>query len=208
MLGSQAPAQSCPVVHGSPVDSDDPRVPLYSAEFAADPHHVYREMRSRYGSLAPVELAPGVPATLVIGYSTAVRILNDPEHFPADPRAWQQNIPADCPILPLLEWRPMASRSTGTDFTRYRGAITAAIDEVDLYALHAVVEGVAIPLINSFCQDGSADLIRQYVFPLVFEVVNYLLGCPRRSAGKWPPARLPSSRVSTPRRATRCSGRL
>ncbi|MBF6468398.1 cytochrome P450 [Nocardia beijingensis] len=183
-LGSQTPAQSCPVVHGSPVDSDDPRVPLYSAEFAADPHHVYRDMRRRYGSLAPVELAPGVPATLVIGYSTAVRILNDPEHFPADPRAWQKNIPADCPILPLLEWRPMASRSTGADFTRYRGAITAAIDDVDLYALHAVVEGVAIPLINSFCQDGSADLIRQYVFPLVFEVVNYLLGCPPEIGGQ------------------------
>ncbi|MET9031087.1 cytochrome P450, partial [Nocardia sp. NPDC004168] len=151
---------------------------MYSPEFAADPHRVYREMRRRYGSLAPVELAPGVPATLVIGYGTAVRILNDPDHFPADPRAWQKNIPADCPILPLLEWRPMASRSAGTDFTRYRGAITASIDEVDLYALHSVVEGLATPLINSFCEDGSAELIRQYVFPLVFQAVNYLLGCP------------------------------
>ncbi|MFI2285540.1 cytochrome P450 [Nocardia beijingensis] len=175
---SQAPVRTCPVVHGSPTDSDDQRVPIYSPEFAADPHRVYREMRGRYGSLAPVELAPGVPATLVIGYSTAVRILNDPEHFPADPRAWQKDIPADCPILPLLEWRPMASRSTGTDFVRYRGAITASIDEVDLYALHDIVEGLAIPLINSFCRAGQAELISQYVFPLVFEVVNYLLGCP------------------------------
>ncbi|MGO4613928.1 cytochrome P450 [Nocardia sp. 2YAB30] len=171
-------AQSCPVFHGSPIDSDDPRVPLHSPEFAADPHHTYRQMRTMYGSLAPVELAPGVPATLVIGYSTAVRILNDPEHFPADPRTWQKNVPADCPILPLLEWRPMASRSTGADFVRYRQAITASIDEVDLYALHDTVEEIAIPLINSFCQDGSVDLIRQYVFPLVFEVVNALLGCP------------------------------
>lgn len=101
----------------------------------------------------------------------------------------------------------MASRSTGTDFARYRGAITASIDEVDLYALHAIVEQLAVPLINSFCQDGSADLIRQYVFPLVFEVVNYLLGCPRRSAGRSPPVRPPCSKVSTPRRATGCSGR-
>jgi hypothetical protein len=113
-LQSRVHAQSCPVVHGSPIDSDDPRIPLHSPEFSADPHRVYREMRRRYGSLAPVELAPDVPATLVIGYSTAVRILNDPEHFPTDPRAWQKNVPADCPILPLLEWRPMASRSAGT----------------------------------------------------------------------------------------------
>ncbi|MEU4343494.1 cytochrome P450 [Nocardia sp. NPDC023852] len=126
----------------------------------------------------PVELAAGVPATLVIGYSTAVRILNDPVHFPADPRAWQKNVPADCPILPLLEWRPTASRSAGADFTRYRQAITASIDAVDLYALHGTVEQIAIPLINSFCQNGGADLIRQYVFPLVFGAVNDLLGCP------------------------------
>lgn len=168
----------CPVVHGSPVDSDGPRVPLYTPEFADDPHRFYREMRSRFGSLAPVELAPDVPATLVIGYSAAVRILNDPEHFPADPRVWQKDIPADCPILPLLEWRPMASRSAGADFVRYRQAITAGIDAVDLYAMHDIVEDIATPLINGFCQEGRAELISQYVFPLVFEVVNAMLGCP------------------------------
>jgi cytochrome P450 len=153
-------------------------VPLHLSEFAADPHRFYREMRRQYGSLAPVELAPGVPATLVIGYATAVRILNDPERFPADPRTWQKNVPADCPILPLLEWRPMASRNTGVDFVRYRQAITASIDAIDLYALHGIVEETAIRLVNNFCQAGNADLIRQYVFPLLFEVVNTFLGCP------------------------------
>lgn len=175
---SQVRPQSCPVIHGSPIASDGPRMPLHSPEFAADPHHAYREMRRQYGSLAPVELAPGVPATLVIGYNAAVRILNDPDHFPADPRAWQKTVPADCPILPLLEWRPMASRSTGTEFVRYRQAISASIDAVDLYAMHDIVEDIATPLINSFCQNGRAELISQYVYPLVFEVVNSMLGCP------------------------------
>ncbi|MEU1525901.1 cytochrome P450 [Nocardia rhamnosiphila] len=165
-------------VHGSPIDSDDPRIPLYLPEFAADPHRAYREMRARYGSLAPVELAPGVPATLVIGYNTALRVLNDPDRFPADPRVWQQDIPAECPILPLLEWRPMASRCAGQEFVRYRQAITASMDEVDMYAIHTVVENIAGPLINSFCEDGRAELIQQYVFPLAFQVINYLLGCP------------------------------
>ena len=118
MNTSQFPIGSpvCPVAHGSPTSSDGPRVALYTTEFSDDPHRAYREMRSRYGSLAPVELAPYVPATLVVGYRTALRILNDPEHFPADPRIWQQTVATDCPILPLLEWRPMASRSSGPDF--------------------------------------------------------------------------------------------
>ncbi|MEV0293807.1 cytochrome P450 [Nocardia sp. NPDC050710] len=163
--------------HGSPIDTDGPRISLFEPEFAEDPHRAYREMRQRYGSLVPVDLAPGVPATLVIGYHTAVRILNDPEHFPADPRMWQRDIPGECPVLPMMEWRPNALRSAGADHTRYRQANTASIAEIDLHAMHGVVEKLAIPLINSFCGDGAADLISQYAFPLTFAVLNELLGC-------------------------------
>ncbi|MEV6560800.1 cytochrome P450 [Nocardia sp. NPDC051756] len=171
------PPRSCPVQHGSPIDSDGPRVSLYSEEFAADPHLAYREMRREYGSLVPVNLSPDVPATLVIGYHTALRILNDPEHFPADPRTWQKGVPGECPILPMLEWRPNALRSAGLDHSKYRQANVAAIAEVDLHSLHATVERIAIPLINAFCQDGAADLISQYAFPLTFAVLNATLGC-------------------------------
>ncbi|MEU7632068.1 cytochrome P450 [Nocardia sp. NPDC049220] len=175
---NSSPVQACPVQHGSPIATDGPRVALYSEEYAADPQRAYREMRRRYGSLAPVELAPGVPATLVIGYHAAIRILNDPEHFPADSRTWQQDIPGDCPVRPMLEWRPAMIRNDGAVHARYRQAIVAGIDEIDMFALHATVEQIAVPLINTFCQDGSADLIHQYAFPLSFAVVNAMLGCP------------------------------
>lgn len=39
----------------------------------------------RYDSPVPVEPVPGVLATLVLGYRTAVRVLYDPERFPKDP---------------------------------------------------------------------------------------------------------------------------
>ncbi|MFI6214647.1 cytochrome P450 [Nocardia brasiliensis] len=168
--------------HGSPIDTDGPRVSLYSPEFAADPHGAYQRMRAQYGSLVPVDLAAGVPATLVIGYYTAVRIFNDPDHFPADPRAWQQNIPSDCPVLPMMQWRPNALRSAGAEHARYRRVNTAGLDKVDQYGLHDTVAEIAIPLINAFCADGSADLVRQYAFPLAFAVLNALLGCPAEIA--------------------------
>ncbi|MFI9409831.1 cytochrome P450 [Nocardia gamkensis] len=168
--------------HGSPIDTDGPRIPLYSAEFAADPHAAYRDMRARYGSLAPVELAPDVPATLVIGYHAAVRIVNDPEHFPADPRAWQQDIAADCPVLPMMQWRPNALRNAGAEHARYRQANVAGLEKIDLYGLRDTVAQLATPLINSFCADGSADVVRQYAFPLSFAVLNAMLGCPAEIA--------------------------
>ncbi|MGI5217617.1 cytochrome P450 [Nocardia sp. CA-290969] len=170
--------EGAPLIHGSPVDTTGPRIPLYTAEFAADPHRIYREMRGRFGSLAPVELAPGVPATLVIGYQTAVRILHDPEHFPADPRVWQRGIPADCPVLPMMEYRPNPLRTVGHDRTRYRAAAVAAISGVDMHEMHAVIEKISVSLINSFCADGYCDVVGQYASPLIFAILNTMLGCP------------------------------
>lgn len=175
---SDARTTTLPLVHGAPEATDEPRVPFYADEIAQAPHEAYREMRRRYGSLVPVELAPGVPATLVVGYHTAVRILNDPEHFPADSRIWQRDIPRDCPVLPLLEWRPSAVRNSGSVHARYRQATVAGVHGVDLFSIHSRVEKIAGPLINEFCGAGSAELIEQYAFPLTFAVVNDILGCP------------------------------
>jgi cytochrome P450 len=162
----------------SPSDFDGPRARLYSEEFAADPHKFYREMRRRFGSLAPVELAPGVPATLVIGYYEALQILHDPERFPADPRIWERGIPADCPIRPMMEWRPNPIRSAGEDHARYRSAAADALGKIDLHRLHTTIEQIAIPQINSFCENGHCDVVSQYALPVIFGTLNALLGSP------------------------------
>ncbi|MFG3150538.1 cytochrome P450 [Streptomyces sp. NPDC048219] len=154
------------------------RIALYTAEFAADPHAAYRRMRRTHGPLVPVDLAPGVPATLVIGYYQARRILNDPLHFPADPRAWEKLIPATCPVRPMMEWRPNALRSGGAEHARYRGANTAAIGGVDQHGLRTLVEKVASGAIGDFRERGEADLLSQYAFPIAFRVLSALLGCP------------------------------
>jgi len=134
-------------------------------------------MRERFGSLVPVELSPGIPATLVIGYRTALQIMHDPEHFPADPRVWQRGIPVRCPVLPMMEWRPNALRSSGIEHSRYRAATVDALDRVDLHRTHAVVEQAALERLNGFCRHGRAELIGDFAFPLVFDVISELLGC-------------------------------
>ena len=154
------------------------RVPMYTPEFAADPHGAYAEMRRVHGSLVPVLLHPDVPATLVIGYHTAIRILHDQERFPADPRRWEEGIAHDCPVKPMMEWRPNALRSSGIEHARYRAANVYSLNGIDLHGLRTVVQDVAIGLINELSQAGRADLITQYAFPLAFQVLNTLLGCP------------------------------
>jgi cytochrome P450 len=173
----QPPFAGCPVIQGDPTGGVGFRFSLFSEEFAGDPHRSYAAMRSRYGSLVPIDLAPDVPATLVIGYEAAVRILNDPDRFPADPRTWQTSIPPDSPVKPMMEWYPNALRNSGDLHQRYRQAYVHAIDGIDLHELHQTVERIAVPLINSFCETGKADLVTQYAFPLVFEVLNRMVGC-------------------------------
>lgn len=156
-----------------------PRIPIYTPEFAADPHGAYRRMRAEnYGPLVPVEMWPGVPATLVINYRTAVRILGDAHHFPADPSAWQRTAPSGIPIMPMIEYRPNALRTSGAEHARYRGALNDALAGIDLNTLRATVENSAIPIVNTFCKDGQADVLNQYALPLVFAVFCQTLGCP------------------------------
>ncbi|WP_329159795.1 cytochrome P450 [Streptomyces sp. NBC_01717] len=154
------------------------RIPLYEPDFAQNPHAAYQRMREQFGPLVPVDLAPGVPATLVVGYEEARRILGDPQRFPADPRQWQTSVPDTCPIRPMMEWRPNALRSAGAEHARYRAANTEALGAVDQHALRARVELVAEQTINAFRGSGKADLLSQYAWPLAFQTLSHLLGCP------------------------------
>ena len=155
-----------------------PRIKLYTDEFAADPNRHYQEMYSSGESLVPVELAPGINATMAVRYPAALKILHDPEHFPADPRRWQTTIPPTEPILAMLGYYPSTRFCDGPEHQRVRQPIKAALESVDPNRLHAEVEDAALSLIESFSETGEADLLYDYSFPLVFTVLNRLMGCP------------------------------
>ncbi|WP_245560547.1 MULTISPECIES: cytochrome P450 [Nocardia] len=166
----------------TPIEDVCERTLIHTQDFADDPHTVYAWMRAQ-GPMVPVELAHGVPATLVVRYHTALRILRDPERFPADPRRWQHTMPAGCPIAPMIEYRPNALRSAGTDHDRYRRANIDSLDGIDLFRLRDEVIDAAEKLLDALChrrdiQDANQiDVIADYARPLVFTVLNRILGC-------------------------------
>ncbi|MEV0111117.1 cytochrome P450 [Nocardia sp. NPDC050799] len=173
-----------PVVQGSPVETGTRTVPLYTVEFAADPARFFREWRAEFGSLVPVELAPGVPATLVMGHEDALHVLQNPERFPATPSERQKNVGVECPVLPLLASAPTPARTSGVEHARFRGAHMAVLGRVDQHAVQADVERDAVALINGFWHRGEAELCAQFVAPLVLGAVNRLVGVPEELAGE------------------------
>ncbi|WP_329261129.1 cytochrome P450 [Actinoallomurus sp. NBC_01490] len=150
---------------------------LHGPEFAADPEGVYRRLRA-YGPIAPVELSPGVPGMLVTDYDVALEILRDQVRFPRDARRWQQGIPPDCPVLPIMAYRPTCNLTDDPLRSRLREAVTDALDRVDQNALRTFVERSASRLIGRMSPLGEADLRTEYALVLPLLVFNELCGCP------------------------------
>jgi cytochrome P450 len=166
---SEASPADCPMKDG--------RVPIYGPEFAADPGLVYAKLRS-YGPVAPVELSPGVPGMLVTGYDAALEVLRDPGRFPRDARRWQQGIPPDCPILPIMAYRPTCNLTDDPMRSRLRDAVTDSLDRVEQNVLRDFVERSADTLIGRIGPRGEADLLADYAVILPLLVFNLLCGCP------------------------------
>ncbi|MFE9094283.1 cytochrome P450 [Streptomyces sp. NPDC007264] len=170
-----APPPGCPA-HDSGLS-----VPLYGPEFAADPQAYYEYMR-HHGPTAPVELAPGVEATLVTDYTTALQLLQDSGTFRKDGRRWRDlnegRISPDSPVLPLLVHRPNCMFTDGAEHLRLRQAVTDSFAQVDSRRLSQSTQRVSDYLITQFGTRGSADLLNDYAKQLPLFVFNELFGCP------------------------------
>ena len=166
---------------GCPAHTAGPAVPLYASEFAADPDAVYARMRP-YGPAAPVELAPGVKATLVTSYSTALKVLRGTGTFVKDARHWvaltSGDVTPDSPVVPMMMYRPNCLHADGPAHVRLRAAITDGFDRVDPQQLRHYVEQSADQLIDRFATRSEADLLHDYAKQLPLLVFMRLFGCP------------------------------
>ncbi|WP_165990152.1 cytochrome P450 [Streptomyces sp. YIM 98790] len=169
--------------------------PLYTEEFAADPGAVYARLR-KHGPAAPVELAPGVRATMVTGYAEALYVLRSPELFVKDSRRWPElrdgTVPPAGPVALTLAHKPHCYLSDGQEHLRLRQTISDALDGVDSATLRSVVEEVAGGLADALRRQawdgpaggpgdghgGRADLLADYAVPLCALVFNRISGCP------------------------------
>ncbi|MFG2316950.1 cytochrome P450 [Streptomyces tendae] len=166
---------------GCPAHGSGARVPLHGPEFAADPQAYYEYLR-HYGAAAPVELAPGVEATLVTDYAAALQLLQDSGTFRKDARRWRAfnegKISPESPVAPLLAHRPNCMFADGADHLRLRQAVTDSMARVDTRRLSRSTEQISGYLVSQFGARGSADLLGDYAKQLPLFVFNELFGCP------------------------------
>ncbi|MEU7411255.1 cytochrome P450 [Streptomyces sp. NPDC042638] len=155
--------------------------PMHDAAFAADPQQVYDRLRAQ-GPAGPVELAPGVDATLVVSHETALRVLQNSTLFARDSRRWKAlnegRIALDSPVLPMMAYRPNCLFTDGAVHLRLRKAVTDSLARLNITRVRRDVEPIADYLIDRFSERGRADLLSDYAKLLPLLLFNKLFGCP------------------------------
>ncbi|WP_406401857.1 cytochrome P450 [Streptomyces sp. NBC_00879] len=172
---AHSPAGRCPVA-----------TPLYGPDLDGDAMPaLYEELRREHGPVAPVTIAPGIEAWLVLGHRELLRLTREEQDFSHDPRRWtllrEGRVPADSPILPIVGWRPALLYTDGQQHRRMRAAVSDALARINGHELRRSVRATAERLIASFAARREADLVPHYARKLPMMVITGLLGLDERT---------------------------
>ncbi|MFE9458887.1 cytochrome P450 [Streptomyces californicus] len=146
---------------------------------------LYEALRGAHGPVAPVSVAPGIDAWLVLGHRELLRLTREEQDFSHDPRRWSRlregRVPADAPILPMVGWRPALLFADGQQHRRMRAAVSDALAGINGHELRRGVRSTAEELIAGFAGRGEADLVAGYARMLPMRVIAGLLGLDERT---------------------------
>jgi cytochrome P450 len=153
---------------------------LYGAEFRADPHRVFAQMREH----DPVLCQPGIDGETLIWFVSrhedAAAMLLDDARFVRDERlALTEEERAARPMPPAFELieNHMLNRD-GDDHRRLRRLVTKAFTPRMVEQLRPRIQAIADELIDGVEARGEMDLSADYAFPLPITVIAEMLGVP------------------------------
>ncbi|MDO8142957.1 MULTISPECIES: hypothetical protein [unclassified Isoptericola] len=147
---------------------------------APDPHQRYDALRSRWGAVAPVDLEPGVPAWLALGYDEVSSLLRDEVHFTREFRRWryeQERLVAwRSPVRAVLASRDSLLDVDGAEHRRLRGPVQDALATLDERRLARTVTVACTSALDRLAARGGGDLVADYAVDVPVRVLADLLG--------------------------------
>jgi cytochrome P450 len=151
----------------------------------ANPYPLYELLRKQ----EPVTFSPVVGAWLVTRYRDVRFALSQPEIFSSRDVKNPDLAPAALTILqqgyPML---PVAIDSDGLDHQRFRQPHQESLAPPRMTQYEDYIRALAHRLVDAFIDDGHAEFISQFAYPLPLEVILHMLGIPRErldAAKKW-----------------------
>lgn len=165
-----------PATHRGAVQLGDPR-------YQTDPAGVFGRLRQAHGSVAPVLLHGDVPAWLVLGHRELAHVTTDTDTFARNSTRWRlaPELPADWPLWPMVGGGQAGDSllyTEGDTHRRRAGAMSAALETVDLIEFRARCEEFGEELLGRFAGAGEAELMAQYAQLLPVMALGWTLGVP------------------------------
>ena len=154
--------------------------PLTATTTSPDPGSVYNRLRQEWGMVAPVELEPGVPAWLVMGWEEICHVVRRERLFSRNPRNWrawqEQTVAPDSGLGPMMFPRDNAYFFDGADHYRLRTPLDDGIEHLDQRKMRRSVMQMCADVIGGFAARGSADLVSEYAAIIPMLAVAALFG--------------------------------
>jgi cytochrome P450 len=147
--------------------------PISRTTTCADPQAAYRELREKWGLVAPVALEPGVNAWLVMGYEEICYVVRHERLYSRDPNNWQylidKMVSPDSGLGPMMFPRDNAYFADGDRHRRLRAPLDDAVSTLPQRRTGRQVRAICAELIAGFADKGHADLMGDYaaVIPML-----------------------------------------
>jgi hypothetical protein len=149
----------------------------FDTAYLINPYPLFSQIRTE----EPVFYSPEIDMWIVSRYDDINTIFKDPARFSAAIAQSPLRPPvpeAQAILKESFHAIPVMSNNDPPNHTRVRGFLNKAFSARRMAILEPQIRQLAGELIDSFANDGKADLIQQFTFPLPALVIFTMLGIP------------------------------
>jgi cytochrome P450 len=147
---------------------------------AADPQAAYDSLRSRWGNVAPVDLEPGIPAWLALGYEEVSSVLRNSAVYSRDSRDWRYEserlVGWNAPVRAAVAQRDSAHDRDGDEHRRLRTVLDDVLATIDERRVARTVAVACEAVLDRLAVRGTGDLVVDYAAEVPVQVLADLLG--------------------------------
>jgi cytochrome P450 len=153
---------------------------LIETTTSPDPGRVYERLRAEWGNVAPVLLAPGVRAWLVLGHRELATVLRTERLYSRDSRNWglvaDGTVDAGSGVGAILAPRDSVFYVDGVRHRHLRRLVDDAFDGFDEHRLAVNVRQWCDTTLDRVAAKGEADLVGEYAWAVPLLAMSTMFG--------------------------------